>query len=397
MKLFRLFSFVVLALVLHGCSPKQTRISPIPEESYEQVTPTLESQLIRFWGDIEPARSVDSVLYGGVIEEQYIQLAQQWSGRELSFLALSGGGPNGAYGAGFLNGWTRAGTRPEFSIVTGISTGALIAPFAFLGSSSDSLITEFFTTLSSDDLVEERRVLSAIRSDALMDSDGLKEKIDLYFTEDVMRAIEMEYNKGSILLIGTTNMDALRPVIWNIGKIASLGTPEALSLIRQVIYASASIPLAFPPVIIDVVVNGEPYQEIHSDGGVTSQVFLFPAELDWKRLSQTADIDPTPELYIICNDRINPVWMSTETQITDLASRAIISLIRSTTVGDLYKIYLISQENNFNYNLTYVPKSFTLQSEEIFDRSYMKALYDIGYEEGLSQATWKAAPPEMRE
>ena len=169
-----------------------------------------------------------------------------------NFLAVSGGGEDGAFGAGLLCGWTETGSRPEFKLVTGISTGALTAPFAFLGAKYDEQLKAVYTTITDKNVLEDRGLLAALYSDALSDNAPLKQLVAKYVTADMMQAMAAENAKGRLLLIGTTNLDARRPVIWNIGKIAASGNPKALDLVREILVASAAVPAAFPPMMIDV-------------------------------------------------------------------------------------------------------------------------------------------------
>ena len=192
------------------------------------------------------------------------------------FLAISGGGDNGAYGAGFLNGWTAAGTRPEFKVVTGISTGALIAPFAFLGPKYDHVLEKVYTTSSQKDIFKKRGIAAWLFGDSMADTRPLASVIESYVTRALLDEIAAEYAKGRILLVGTTNLDSLEPVIWNMTAIAASQDPRAVPLFRSILLASASIPGAFPPVMIDVNLDGAKYQEMHVDGGTIAQVFLYP-------------------------------------------------------------------------------------------------------------------------
>lgn len=173
------------------------------------------------------------------------------------FLAISGGGDEGAFGAGLLVGWTDAGTRPEFQVVTGVSTGALIAPFAFLGTEYDRELREVYTTISSDDILSTRNVVAGVLKDALSDTTALWRLISRYVNEQMMAGIAREYAKGRLLLIGTTDLDAQRANIWNIGAIAASGHPGALDLIRKILRASSAIPGLFQPVLIDVELTGK--------------------------------------------------------------------------------------------------------------------------------------------
>ena len=186
--------------------------------------------------------------------------------RERDYLSISGGGANGAFGAGLLKGWSESGNRPEMTIVTGISTGALIAPFAFLGSELELL----YTTMSTSELIKKRSLIAGLTSDALADTSPMRELLLKHVDEEIIEKIAQEHTRGRRLLIGTTNLDAKRPVIWNIGAIAAVGTDESAQLIRDVMLASASIPGVFPPVRLKVQVGTQEYDELHVDGGVSS-------------------------------------------------------------------------------------------------------------------------------
>ena len=198
---------------------------------------------------------------------------------EANFLALSGGGGDGAFGAGILCGWTAAGTRPRFKLVTGISTGALIAPFAFLGPEYDARLKEAYTTMSDKDIYTVTSVVTLVlnlgKIEAAASTKPLAELLERLIDENMLRAIAAEHNKGRRLLVGTTQLDAQRLVIWNMGAIAASYHPDALKLFRQVLRASASIPVAFNPVYIKVKAAGQEYDEMHVDGGVKAQVMLY--------------------------------------------------------------------------------------------------------------------------
>src|SRR5215471_13905933 len=208
----------------------------------------------------------------------------------INFLAISGGGDDGAFGAGLLNGWTEAGTRPEFKAVTGISTGALIAPFAFLGSKHDKELRDVYTSVSPADIYESRSMWAAITNDAMADSRPLWNLLGKYITPEFLKEIAAEYAKGRMLLIGTTNLDARRPVVWNMGEIASSTDPRAIELVRKILIASSAVPGAFPPMMINVSVNGKQYQEMHVDGGASAQVFVYPPQIKVAQLSTAAGI-----------------------------------------------------------------------------------------------------------
>jgi predicted acylesterase/phospholipase RssA len=251
------------------------------------------------------------------------------------YLAISGGGDNGAFAAGLLNGWTAAGTRPEFKLVTGISTGALIAPFAFLGPKYDATLKEVYTTISPKDVMEPRGLITGVLSDAMADNRPLWKLTRKSVTEELLKQVAAEYAKGRGLMIATADIDARRGVIWDMGKIATYGGPHALDLFVKVMIASASIPVGFLPVMIDVEADGKGYQEIHVDAGVVAQVFAYPSRISAASIAKASGVERARRLYLIRNARLDPDWAQVERQTMSVAGRAVASLIHSQGIGDL--------------------------------------------------------------
>jgi hypothetical protein len=376
------------AVLAGGCASPQ-RIQAVPAGVQDDaVIPGLPPG-VRTWGDaVNPAML--SNMKRALEREEALLAAAGHTGPlpKAEFLAISGGGADGAFTAGLLNGWTAAGTRPEFKVVTGISTGALIAPFAFLGPKYDGVLREFYTTITTDKILEKRGLLAALFNDALTDNRPLKKLLAQIMEQAVFDGIAAEYAKGRVLLIGTTNLDACRSVIWDIGAIASSGDPRAPELIRSIMIASAAIPAAFPPVMIDVDVNGKPYQEMHVDGGAMTQVFLYPPTMRVKDYVQRQRC-----VYIIRNARLDPAWADVQRRTLPIAGRAIASLIATQGIGDLYRLYLQSQRDGIDYNLAFIPASFTAIPKEAFDKDYMKTLYQVGYDLARNGYPWQKTPP----
>ena len=314
-------------------------------------------------------------------------------GKHHAYLALSGGGSNGAYGAGLLTGWTASGKRPEFAMVTGISTGSLIAPFAFLGPAYDQQLTDIYTKYSTKDLVIKRSVLGMVSAASAVDTAPLQKIIAGYVDANLIAAIAEEHRRGRRLFIGTTNLDAGRPVMWNIGAIANSSDPRAPDLIHKVLLASASIPGAFPPVLINVEAEGKVYDELHVDGGTTTQVFLYPAGVDWKAVTRKLKVPGRPDLYVVRNASLDPTYDPVKPRLVPIAGRSISSLIRTQGIGDMYRMYLGAQRDGLRYHLAFIPKEFDVKSEEPFDLAYMRQLYDVGYEQGKAGTAWASAPP----
>jgi Patatin-like phospholipase len=291
--------------LLGGCSALP-RAAAVPPQDESRVT-VLGMDDIRYWGDeVSPALIAEG-------KASYDRELSAWreSGHmgpllPACFLAVSGGGEDGAFGAGLLIGWTQQGSRPQFKLVTGISTGALPALFAFLGSSYDRQLREVYTQTSSKDVLIERSLIAAVTEDALNSNAPLRQTIARFVTPAKLDDIAHAYRQGGLLLIGTTNLDEGRPVIRNVSKLAASKQPGALHLVQQILTASGAVPGAFPPEMIDVEVDGRHYQEMHVDGGASAQVFVYPVSLQLGIQAKKYGITRSWHLYVIRNARLNP-------------------------------------------------------------------------------------------
>lgn len=314
----------------------------------------------------------------------------------IDVLAVSGGGSNGAFGVGLLSGWAESGTRPTFSLVTGISTGALIAPFAFLGPDYEDPIIRMYTTVNTKDIIKNKSFFSILGgSDSMADSSPLANIIAGLIDEEFLAAVAKAYSEGRRLLIGTTNLDARKLVIWNMGKIASIGTPEALKLFRDIMLASSSIPVAFPPVFVEVEAGGNIYDEMHVDGGVVTEVFFYGFTVDIDEALDTIGVTEKPKLrvFIIRNNQIEPRYEPVNRNILSIAEKSLSNLTTSQGIGDLFRIYLITQKDDIDFNLAFIPESFIPDPKEPFDPIEMKRLYKLGYEMAKNGYPWQKYPP----
>ena len=292
--------------------------SGLPRESFtaaEQAGATVSGLTnVRIWADSESAGR----------EAAYIS---QQPHKHLSYLALSGGGGNGAFGAGLLKGWTQTGTRPEFSVVSGVSTGALIAPFAFLGPAYDDTLKEMYTGGYGITLVDSPDPINAIFGSGLFDSGRMQTLAQKFITPEVIAAVAREHRKGRRLLILTTNLDAQRPVIWNMGAIAASGAPGANELFRTVMAASASIPGIFTPTFIPAESGGHRFQEMHVDGGVVSNVFILPDDILFR--NPRLPLKGSADLYVLMNGKLHPSFEVVPNQTKDIAGRSVSTLIQT--------------------------------------------------------------------
>ncbi len=270
-----------------------------------------------------------------------------------TYLALSGGGADGAYGAGILNGWTETGTRPSFSIVSGVSTGALIAPFAFLGPGHDATLRHLYTSGVAESLLDAPSPFNAIFGAGLFGNTRLRELVAKYIDADFVAAVATEYARGRLLLIVTTNLDSQRTAIWDMGRIASLRTPEALNLFRDVVAASASLPVVFPPMLVNAEANGRQFQEMHVDGGVTAPVLTLPEAflLRDARLAKSGDKTGDLQLYILINNKIEPEFQLVANSTIEIAARSSSTIVKTQTRSDPLQHLGFPRRNKFGNDL----------------------------------------------
>jgi len=307
-------------------------------------------------------------------------------------LGVSGGGDHGAFGAGLLCGWSASGTRPQFKAVTGISTGALIAPFAFIGPEYDGVLRRVFTALGPTDVARRRSLLAAINNDAMADNRPLWEQISRYADQGLLDRIAAEHAKGRLLLIGTTNLDACQPVIWNMGKIAASGAPRALDLFRRILLASAAIPGTFPPTMIPVEVDGRIREEMHVDGGASAQVFLYPPGMRAMAASLGEEMNREVRVYIVRNARRRASWAPVTRRTINIVNPAVRALIHSQGFGDLYRVYGTAQQDGLDFNLASIDDDFETEHRQEFDTRFMGALFDYGFRQARDGYPWRKTP-----
>jgi len=313
----------------------------------------------------------------------------------LQLLSISGGGENGAVGAGLLNGWTLHGDRPVFSLVTGVSTGALTAPFAFLGPAYDAQLKAVYTELTPASVLEKRYLTAALFDDALTDNSPLFRTISRYLNARMLADIAKGYDEGRLLLVGSTDLDAQQPVIWNIGAIAKSGHPKAEDTIGRILLASAAIPGVFPPSMFDVTLDGRAYQEMHVDGGAFAQAFLYPPSIMGQRQERLRRGQPviSANAYVIRNGRLDPEWATVERRTLGIVGRAISTMITASGYNDVLRMYGSTQRDRIGFNLAFIGPDFDKELPEPFNPGFMRALYDFGFARGHAGYDWAHKPP----
>ncbi len=375
----RLSSAFLLAGLLVGCA-NQGRIAYNNDEAHQAVP-------VGFGGISIRADNLSDPKLAQAFSPQVTGVSR------LSYLALSGGGGDGAYGAGVLNGWSASGQRPTFSVVSGVSTGAIISPFAFLGPEYDPVLREIYTNGTAASLVQSPNLVLGLFGSGLFGNRRLLDLISRYLTEDMVVAIAREHQKGRRLFILTTNIDSQHGTVWNIGAIAASGVPGSLDLIRKIIAASASVPLAFSPILIDVQAGGHTFQEMHVDGSVTAAVFLLPREFISSRSTHGLN---GGDIYVLMNTSIVPKFSVVQDKTLDITRASFETLVTQKTIDSILQTYAFAKANNIGFNLTSISSDVDVSGAESFNTKYMQSLYDIGYRTAQGGHFWLKTPPSVR-
>jgi predicted acylesterase/phospholipase RssA len=325
--------------------------------------------------------------------------------RPRNVLTLSGGGAYGAYSAGFVDGWTRSGTRPEFDVVTGISTGALMAPYAFLGPEYDARLGDLYTKVQAADIFRIRAWVTIPYRDSVAVSDPLKQLLDSQITPDLMARIAAEHKKGRRLYVGTTNLDTRRLVVWDLGAIASRAGPEGCRLFRDVLLASSAVPGMMPPVRFNIEVDGKPATELHADGGISAQLFVPSHVFAAVAAAAAADPNPPPgsdpnpsagNLYVVVAGKLFPDAAPVRPRVLPVLGATANTLLYAYCRADLANLYGLSRASGMKYHLTALAQGFVGPESSVdFDQKEMQKLFDEGRRQGSSGPAWMHGPPTL--
>jgi predicted acylesterase/phospholipase RssA len=375
MEIRRLFYVCVVAGAIGGggCAGR----NPVPADMISLVQPH-EMPGVRVW-ESQYTASLD---------------ANSLDSCDCSFLALSGGGPNGAFGAGILSGWTEAGTRPKFAVVTGISTGALIAPFAFAGAEYDNQLEWMYTDIGQSDIF-----FFSMMVDAIFDTTPLVRQLEMAVDDKLLARIAEEHARGRRLYIGTTDLDTKRLMVWDMGAIASSKHPRtALALFRQVMLASASMPVAFKPQYFDVEAGTKKYEEMHVDGGVVTPVFGYGRDLfqNWPVAGQLRSRQCS--LYLIRNGSLGIKMQPVPRKMLDIGVQSLETLIDAQTTSAVYLLHDTAVRDGVKFNYAYIPDvndgepGGALGMVE-FDKKKMRELFEKGRKMVMSGECWKKELP----
>ena len=376
------FSVAACALALASCTAV-TRIPYTQQEQAAAVIPGIPGA--RIWADDPAIATVRGSVVSRVPAKQPV------------VLALSGGGAEGAFGAGLLAGWSARGTRPQFTLVTGASAGALIAPFAFLGPAYDETLRSVFATGEMANLLQPEGLagLAGLLGTGLFKTEPLRDLIARHVDGPMLAAIAREHRAGRRLYVVTTNLDAQRTAIWDMGKIAASGDPGALNLFRNVLTASASIPGVFSPTLIEVEADGRRSAEMHVDGGVTTNVLILPEALLVSG-NPVFPPDARPKVYVVMNSKLAPDFEVVKASTLQIVRRSFETSVRANTRNTLLASYQFAKSRNWDFNLASIDSDYPKSDTIGFDLAYMQQLFNYGYQRGRTGILWRSTPAELK-
>jgi predicted acylesterase/phospholipase RssA len=362
------------ALALVGCAlPRRDA----PPTLFSTATPVNFSDDVRYL-------SVDRVSVEAKSTPALQRLRISSRDRTLRALVLSGGGAGGAFGAGALVGLSRRQERPQYDVVTGVSTGALIAPFAFLGPDWDSKLTEAFTSGRGEQMSVHG--LLALPFGASRRSAVLKSLVDHYVTLELIRAVAKEASGGRLLWVATTDLDKEETVIWDLGAIAMRGGEPARELFRDVVVASASIPGVFKPVLIHVQQGGRLYDEMHVDGNASASLFIAPAAAYFALLDQRS-LDGA-QVYVLINGQIIDAPETTPFKLGPIVARTFAVALKHMSRAQIVAVDQFAEKYRMSVQSTYLPFDYPQYSSADFRASTMRPLFEYGVRCAESGRLW---------
>lgn len=309
----------------------------------------------------------------------YKSLHLDFGGKAINVLTVSSGGAKGAYGAGLITGWVEKGDMPEFDLMMGVSTGAIIALFTFIGKTD--VLQAFYNDYSTEDLAERQVIQGLMSGASVYDNSQFINLLQRHIDDVMVKQIADEADKGRVLLIGTTNLDRGLPVTWDLTAIAQTQSPFARQLICDVVLASCAIPVVFPPVLFPVSdSNSNEFDELHVDGAASMQLLI--------------DIPvANATIYALVNKSLLPAYRPAVMEVFDIGNQSLRAALTNGSIGDLYRLYVNAQRQDNAFHATWIPETFTDMPSDLFDQAYMQKLFALGHECALFGQVWHRHPP----
>ena len=398
LKILKIIIVLIFISLLTGCAQKISH-KPLDKETYDTLAFSDSLSEDRWWGDTLPPSIKKNLVQQAEILKQRFPTAINAdidSAPAYNSLTISGGGADGAFGAGLLVGWTESGQRPLFEMVTGTSTGAVLAPFAFLGSGYDEVLLNIYRELTKDKIYQSQLLSGIFGGSSIADTTSLQEQIKKYITLDLIEKIAEQHKKSRSLFIVTTHLDAMRPMIWDIGGIASRRNIASVKLIRKIILASAAIPVMFPPVTFEFKKDGKSFTELHVDGGVTRNAFSYPAKISIKEIEKIQGLTFKRNVYVIQNGNSKLPFTPAPVDMIGIATRTTLDLLQEKINADVERIYYLTQRDEVGFNMIEIPDDFIADRAIDFDPEYMNQLIKLGQNIGRTGNFWHSTPPSIR-
>ncbi|WGV98000.1 patatin-like phospholipase family protein [Vibrio sp. YMD68] len=389
--------FLFVTLFLTACSSPHTLETRVTEDNYRSVSISAVSNQIEQESQQteEPYRFWFTESLDFLYDESTQSTPLHVDGDRLNILALSGGGANGAFGAGVINALYDNDQLEDYTVVTGISAGALVAPFVFVGGEDIPRLKEVMLGINDTMLLGKQNWLNTLFKDAFTNGESLYGFIESVYTPEMIQKIALKHQSGQRLFVGTTQFDSERLMVWNIGRIAESNLPNKIGLIHQVLAASASIPGVFPPQFIEVIEKNKHYEELHVDGGLATQMFFDIAQTDFTKVSHALGLSTKPQVHVIRNGVFNLPYQAIPDKGISLLSRSLQSMTVRQARGDLYRMMYLSQLSDLDVSFTYMGEDFngSKATKDMFDLQYMKALYEYGYQKVDPSGPWTTVIP----
>jgi len=386
--MLRFSLLILLTFIFYGCSA--TRPIPLPA-SHSNALP---------WGAIDldinssKAFSIKNSL-GGVLTQKAEKFSDKKGAVPFNILTLSGGGSRGAFGTGLLLGWKDKGSIPEFDIITGISTGAVMAPFIFVGGDELKKIEYFYTKMHTEEVFQS--TWSSFFGDGhIMNAKPLKKLFIENFNKDFLDKVALEHKKGRRLYIGTTNIDTGQLVVWDMGAIASSDTEDKYQRFSDIIYASTALPVYLPPAYMRVNIEGKDYYQMHVDGGIYSQVFMIGLLVNWDEVlnfDKNANTNFDVTLYTVANRkyRQRDIYKPVEQAPFSIIEAYVLTEMDLLFDRSVYRLYKSCKAKGFKFKMASIPDKAPeiIKVPTEFDPDLMIQLFKVGYEMGLNEIKWR--------
>ncbi len=389
--------FLISALFVQGCATMRPR-NAVPTDFTGKVTISGMPDIRSDMDDPDPAVMRQSLIDSFKEEDKNDYPTNGLGIKIYPVLAISGGGANGAYGAGLLVGWSKEGSRPIFKIITGVSSGSIVALYAFLGKDYDAQLEKFTTTLSTKDIMRKNNIFKILFGDSLMSPALMIKIISGIADEKAMARVAEEHKRGRRLFVGTVNLDAQEFVVWDMGAIACKGGPDSLNLFRKILLASCSLPMTLPPVHFKVSsAIGEIYDEMHVDGGTMREVFFIDQlTKNMEGAAKLFGIDPSkyrPRIYILSNAYLSPNRQQVKDGLVAISIRSLETVGAAAINGDIYRLYAFAKRRGLDFNLAYIPADCKPNQKEFFDLKEEQKLFKRGYDDAVNGYKWHKTPP----